>query len=340
MAWRVAGQPFSTQVNGNQTVIGNSTVTGILTAQHAQVVNNSTDASNPELDLVARNADWFFGIDTANVPPGRDLVLAGQRGTWSFEDAVTNGTTTLTSAAQGGFTAACVGAAISGTNIPAGTTISAVASATSLTMSNAATGSGTNRATITRPISAVDYLYLKHRGGLAPTFGVGVTPPDGSASLQVIGSGTAEPAMGTARFIVNVGQTGKALAANDTGQDRWWVASDFYMSGNHAATGGAIAIQGDATNGRPLVLSDNAKANFYGFQFSGSSVVFRQITGGVDIVGWESAGGFRHLSTLLGFYGATAVTKPTVTGSKGANAALTSLMAALSSLGLVTDSTT
>lgn len=41
----------------------------------------------------------------------------------------------------------------------------------------------------------------------------------------------------------------------------------------------------------------------------------------------------------IGFYGVTPVVRPTVTGSKGANAALTSLMAALVSLGIVTDST-
>ena len=43
---------------------------------------------------------------------------------------------------------------------------------------------------------------------------------------------------------------------------------------------------------------------------------------------------------LLGFFGATAVAKPTVTGSKGGNAALGSLISALAGLGLVTDSTT
>lgn len=41
----------------------------------------------------------------------------------------------------------------------------------------------------------------------------------------------------------------------------------------------------------------------------------------------------------IGFFAATPVAKPTVTGSKGANAALTSLVTALASLGLVTDST-
>jgi len=45
-------------------------------------------------------------------------------------------------------------------------------------------------------------------------------------------------------------------------------------------------------------------------------------------------------STNLGFYGAGGVTKPNVTGSRGGNAALTSLCTALANLGLITNSTT
>ena len=48
----------------------------------------------------------------------------------------------------------------------------------------------------------------------------------------------------------------------------------------------------------------------------------------------------RHLGTTLGFYGAAAVTKPAVTGSRGANAALASLLTSLATLGLITDNTT
>lgn len=44
--------------------------------------------------------------------------------------------------------------------------------------------------------------------------------------------------------------------------------------------------------------------------------------------------------TGLGFFAATPVAKPTVTGAKGGNAALTSLLTQLASLGLITDSTT
>lgn len=48
----------------------------------------------------------------------------------------------------------------------------------------------------------------------------------------------------------------------------------------------------------------------------------------------------RHLGTSAGFYGAAAVTKPSITGSRGGNAALASLLTSLATLGLITDSTT
>lgn len=46
-----------------------------------------------------------------------------------------------------------------------------------------------------------------------------------------------------------------------------------------------------------------------------------------------------HQGDLLGFYGAVPAVKKTVTGSKGSNAALTSLLTQLAALGLITDST-
>jgi hypothetical protein len=45
-----------------------------------------------------------------------------------------------------------------------------------------------------------------------------------------------------------------------------------------------------------------------------------------------------HSGTKVGFYGTTPATKPTVTGSRGGNAALGSLLTQLASLGLLTDS--
>jgi len=47
-----------------------------------------------------------------------------------------------------------------------------------------------------------------------------------------------------------------------------------------------------------------------------------------------------HADSSIGFNAATPITKPTVTGSRGGNAALASLLTALANYGLVTDSTT
>lgn len=47
-----------------------------------------------------------------------------------------------------------------------------------------------------------------------------------------------------------------------------------------------------------------------------------------------------HRGTKAGFYNTTPQTKQTVTGSRGGNAALASLLTALATVGLITDSTT
>lgn len=44
-------------------------------------------------------------------------------------------------------------------------------------------------------------------------------------------------------------------------------------------------------------------------------------------------------SQKIGFFGTNKISKPTISGSKGGNAALTSLCTQLSALGLITDST-
>lgn len=54
--------------------------------------------------------------------------------------------------------------------------------------------------------------------------------------------------------------------------------------------------------------------------------------------GFTVFGAFTHGGSSLGVLGTAAVTKQEVTGSKGANAALTSLLAALVAYGLITDS--
>lgn len=52
----------------------------------------------------------------------------------------------------------------------------------------------------------------------------------------------------------------------------------------------------------------------------------------------EIEGSLDHDGSAVGFYGTAPASKPTVTGSRGGNAALASLLTGLASLGLVTDS--
>jgi hypothetical protein len=54
---------------------------------------------------------------------------------------------------------------------------------------------------------------------------------------------------------------------------------------------------------------------------------------------WKVPGYVDFTGTKIGFYGTAAASKPAVSGAKGSNAALGSLMTALAGLGLVTDST-
>jgi hypothetical protein len=307
------------------------------------VVNSASPSVGPEIDLAGNRGRWFLGIDVANAQTSRDLVLVGQRGTYSFGDGVTtSGSPTLTSASGGGFTSAIVGAAISGAGIPNGTTIAAVGGATSLTLSANATATASSVAvTITRN-TASDIVYVRHRGALPPTIGIGVTPPDGTARLQ-ISPDDSEATMGGIALRIGPAQTGKAWRIfTSDGTDRLWVDAGGYISGNHS-TGGAAVIQADVNNARALVMTDNAKSNFYGFTFpGGNAVTFRCISGGNDSFTVGTDGSLRHISSKLGFFSATAITKPAVTGSRGSatTTVLANLLTALANLGLITDSTT
>jgi hypothetical protein len=298
-----------------QTYLRSGLLDGAITTTltDLDVVNNGSPNVGPEIDLAGNRARWFIGIDVANTPTSRDFVVTGQRGTYAFNDgATTSGSPTLTSASGGGFTTALIGSAISGSGIPDGTTVLAVGGATSLTMSANATATASGvTVTITRNTST-DLMYWKHRGGLPATLGVGVTPPDGLARLQVSPSDE-EPAMATLRLRRASAQTGSVLAIHDaTPIDHWWVDKDYWMSGSHGF-GGAIAINADPVNQRAIGFSPNDKSILYDFSFPGGNVMrVSYRTGGTSILDLGSDGSFRHLSTKLGFYGATTVARQTI----------------------------
>jgi len=66
------------------------------------------------------------------------------------------------------------------------------------------------------------------------------------------------------------------------------------------------------------------------------SAVALSLNGGLTAGGAASVAG---ASSTLGFYGATGTTKPTISGAKGGDAALGSLISALAAMGLITDGT-
>lgn len=78
-----------------------------------------------------------------------------------------------------------------------------------------------------------------------------------------------------------------------------------------------------------------------GIIVNGDTTLFRAGPGTwASVNEWLFYGPISHQGASLGFFGAAPAAKPTVAGSKGGNAALASLLSALASLGLVTDTTT
>lgn len=114
--------------------------------------------------------------------------------------------------------------------------------------------------------------------------------------------------------------------------DRTRVSSDFIGLHRYAGAGTGAAAQ------------------FYSGRVAGSdttaAAVIVSVSSAAATVGgetWLEAFRAQRISGVaagLGFYGAAAAIKQTVTGSRGGNAALASLLTALSTIGLVTDSST
>lgn len=154
------------------------------------------------------------------------------------------------------------------------------------------------------------------------------------ASPDAIGTGTPNTGRFSALTLENAtnpsfiirseaGQT-RGVYLNTNAAPRWLVYADTAAeSGSNAGSNFKIARFNDAgsTLGDALILD----------RVSGNMIVPAAVNVG---------GAFDHDGSTIGFYGATPAGKPTITGSKGGNAALTNLLGALAGMGLLTDSTT
>lgn len=102
-----------------------------------------------------------------------------------------------------------------------------------------------------------------------------------------------------------------------------------------AITMGALsATSGIFTGGGIALVVGTAGTGFFG---NGSAL--NAYVGSSQVVAMSSSGSASFQGTV-GFNGTAAIAKPTITGSRAGNAALASLLTALASYGLITDSTT
>jgi hypothetical protein len=134
-------------------------------------------------------------------------------------------------------------------------------------------------------------------------------------------------------------------------------AAGFTVAGDLGVTGkvtlgvppnNILTVTPGGDGGGPVTQSTSGTA---GIQFDTSSIFVGRatgnnlsVTGGTSVVNpvtvttTQAAG--LQFAGRMGFYLTVPIDKPTVAGSRGANAALTSLLTALAAFGLVTDSTT
>jgi hypothetical protein len=111
---------------------------------------------------------------------------------------------------------------------------------------------------------------------------------------------------------------------------------------------GAIDVRGNIRDdGGTLTLGDDvaitntldARGNIYNSLGNVTVDDAMLVTGNLSTQGsLEIDGALNHDGSTVGFYNTTPATKQTVTGSRGGNAALASLLTALSTIGLITDS--
>jgi hypothetical protein len=123
------------------------------------------------------------------------------------------------------------------------------------------------------------------------------------------------------------GFTDRAISA--TARGLYANGAEALVLSNPASATSHVQISGDAA-GNPFILSRGAAANI--------NLVVRPKGTGTLVLGGGSANQLQVSDTGLGFYGTAPQAKPTITGSRGGNAALASLLTALAAQGLITNS--
>lgn len=148
---------------------------------------------------------------------------------------------------------------------------------------------------------------LLDSGDWASPGAIGATTPAAATFTALSTNGTAD---------VNLGADSTNSAVN--------------IRGSSAGTGGGTVAT--IRNNNVAIISIGNKSAILGTAYDATPYIFGNST-------IEVHNGVKFLSTV-GFNGTSPIAKPTVTGSRGGNAALASLLTALANYGLVTDSST
>lgn len=145
-----------------------------------------------------------------------------------------------------------------------------------------------------------------------------------SASAQTIGG--AKTFSAAAAFSSTIRATGIVTTGSKFTFEVTGAGDPYWSLGYEQPPSGSV---NGFTAGIVQVVYEN---DGYGFVWRGSA--------GTSIMEITGASGNLRVKGAVGFNGSAALAKPTITGSRGGNAALASLLTALASYGLITDSTT
>lgn len=183
--------------------------------------------------------------------------------------------------------------------------------------------------------------YLTTDGGLH----IGGTSDPGADNLIVDGTSTLTGVVIAGSYLTTVGGVHIGGMSNP-GADNLWVDQDGLF---RYGADGQVTIGGHAAGALELGKQGRSSAStpFIDFHSSTNDIDYdvRIIaSGGSATVGQGlltlTAGGGVKISGAVGFNNTSPLAKPTVTGSRGGNAALANLLTSLANYGLITDSST
>ena len=190
--------------------------------------------------------------------------------------------------------------------------------------------------------------------GVNTLYELNITANDGSGANTAIGYNTGRGIVtGVNNTIIgaNVGGLASTLSntviiADGAGNQRIYVNSSGNVGIGTTLAGAGVSYQILNINGNQLFVGADSTQESPMLNITPSYVVSTHASYTTRTVfnQWKAAGALEAMrfeagaTVMLGFYGHAAAVQPTVTGLKGGNAALGSLLTALAGMGLVIDS--